>query len=317
MKSSVVDVVMCTYNGEKFLAQQINSILRQTHQDFRLFIFDDCSQDNTVDIILRFQKISPKIVFHKNPVNIGFVKNFEQGIATAEAPLIALADQDDIWNYKKLETQIRAMQGTCALPKLINTDLQVIDEHNRVIHPSFLKLRGYSLPNKDNLHRILTYNGVMGCTILMNQLLKKEALPFPSRTDFHDYWLAVLNESIGQRITIHQPLVAYRMHTTNASNTIDKFQKKFAQKNKPELPFINRVKFDLYDRVLAKEDLAPKHLQMIRQFQSYLKGDKHPIQLSVSLLRHRYFKFNLKLLIIIILLFRRYYVGSEAQKRYD
>ena len=109
-----VSIVMCTYNGEKYLKEQIDSILNQTYPLEELIIQDDCSTDSTVDIIREYQKKYPIIKLHVNEENKGLNENFFSAMSKANGDYIATADQDDIWELNKIEKQVDAI-GDCLL----------------------------------------------------------------------------------------------------------------------------------------------------------------------------------------------------------
>ncbi|MFN6084115.1 MAG: glycosyltransferase, partial [Fluviicola sp.] len=102
----VVDILMCTYNGEAYIEQQIQSILDQTHTDFRLIIVDDISKDRTVEIIQKMMLLDKRIELHQNPKNLGYFNNFLSGLDYVTSDFLFFADQDDIWVENKLEVQL-------------------------------------------------------------------------------------------------------------------------------------------------------------------------------------------------------------------
>src|SRR4030067_269521 len=92
-----IGVVLCTYNGEKYLREQLDSILCQTRAPDQILILDDCSNDRTIEIIENFLKKDGRIRLIRNETNLGYARNFEKGISLCETDFIALSDQDDIW----------------------------------------------------------------------------------------------------------------------------------------------------------------------------------------------------------------------------
>jgi len=218
-----LSVLLASYNGERYIEEQLKSIAAQTYTDFQLIICDDNSQDETVRIIEKFRAKHPRIVLHQNTTTLGYVKNFEKLIGLCHTPYMALCDQDDIWKPDKLEKQMRYMHMTEAenktIPVLIHSDLSVHNANGTQLHPSYFAYRGYALGSKKDLGHILGPCGVMGNTILFNQALKKLILPFPPMLTNHDYWIALISELFGTRVTLDTPLVRYRLHTHNASNT--------------------------------------------------------------------------------------------------
>jgi glycosyltransferase involved in cell wall biosynthesis len=277
-----VAVLMATYNGEKLIGRQIESILNQSYQDFELIISDDGSTDHTIDIIKKYVAKYPNIKFYQNKRNIGFVKNFEKLIKECQAQYIALSDQDDIWLPDKLKKQLeeiyRAEKTYGNLPVLIHSDLIMVDEKKEVLHKSYFKYRKYKLKDTKDLGHILGPCGVMGNTVLFNQKLKEKILPFPPILENHDYWIALINELLGKRITITDPLVQYVIHESNASNSFEKLQtgrnsflrKSFQMKKGIKLPYVASNRKETLDYLLQYYVLKEKDRNIIERFMKYL-----------------------------------------------
>ena|SRR5687768_13043207 len=104
---TLVSVVMCTYNGGKFLQQQVDSILAQTYRNIELLIVDDTSSDNTVQLLEEYRKKDSRIRYVVNPANLGYNKNFEIAFGLARGNYIAPSDQDDIWKANKIEIMMK------------------------------------------------------------------------------------------------------------------------------------------------------------------------------------------------------------------
>ena len=221
--NTLISVVMATYNGEKYIAEQIDSVLAQSYDAIELIICDDESSDKTVEIIELYMKAHPCIRLYQNSENLGFVKNFEKGIGLSSGQYIALCDQDDIWERNKLEIQMDVLVKqelvSSVTPVMVHSDLCVVNAQNMLQHNSYFKLKKYTLKETKDLGHIAGPSGVIGNTILFNQALKEKILPFPDCISFHDQWIALLNEVYGTRVTVHQPLVRYRIHSKNNSNT--------------------------------------------------------------------------------------------------
>ncbi|EIO7716388.1 glycosyltransferase, partial [Campylobacter coli] len=133
--NDTVAVILATYNGEKYLKQQIDSILDQTYKDIKIYIGDDSSKDNTINIIKTYKNLYPdKITYYQNETNIGFIKNFEKLLQIAKEDYIAFSDQDDVWLPCKLEEQIKAIKEVEKkdnLPIMCHSDLIMIDENQK------------------------------------------------------------------------------------------------------------------------------------------------------------------------------------------
>ncbi|MEE3705528.1 glycosyltransferase family 2 protein [Campylobacter porcelli] len=291
MHTPTIAVIMATYNGQKYISKQLDSILAQTYSNIVIYIRDDCSSDNTMDIISKYkQKYSHKFIINKNKQNLGFVKNFELLLSEVDYDYIAISDQDDIWKPNKLEKELKAMmeieKDNPNLAIMVHSDLEIIDSDENQICKSFFKKKGYSLSHSKDLGQILGPCGVMGNTILMNKNLKNIALPFSANIEFHDYYLAVINEIYGKRITLNEPLVQYRIHLDNTSNNnILKLEK-----NKYRgLPFLNTGKA-MCLKSLNKDNINIEDLNIINFFLDYLECKDYAFSYYFSLLSNNLVK---------------------------
>lgn len=212
----MIDIIMATYNGEKYLDQQIKSIVEQTVEDWRLFIRDDASEDNTVEIIKKYAAAFPDKIFYsvreKNSGNPKMV--FFELIAETKGEYIVSCDQDDIWNRDKLAILMRCFKkNDNKKPLLVHTDLTVIDEKNRITSRSMVKQQ--HIPVKAvALNRLLAQNVVTGCSMAFNRALCDE-LKEPDGLPVHDWWIAAVAAIKGRIIYINRSTVYYRKHSQN------------------------------------------------------------------------------------------------------
>jgi len=304
-----VAVLLATYNGEQFLKQQLDSIVSQTYQNFRVYISDDCSSDATVSILQEYQaKFPDKIFYGINKKNIGYVKNFEKLLQRVEEKYIALSDQDDIWQSDKLEIQMSEIldieDNSQQKAVLIHSDLSMIDDNGNMLENSYFAYRKYKLKNKKDLGHILGPCGVMGNTILMNEELKSLVLPFPEKLDTHDYWIAINAELFGVRRTLQQKLVKYRIHKSNVSNSsLNLRQNKILLSRNINLPNMdtNRKYFlpQLLEKIKNKNDA-----KILEAYIKYLNFDGNKIIIDFQLLKYSLIKrdvlFRIKLLFKIL-----------------
>ncbi len=214
-----IEVVMATYNGEKFLEEQVRSILDQTLNPTKIRIFDDQSSDHTFDILQRLKEEFPhKLEIEQNSKNLGVIANFMKGIRECEeGNYIALSDQDDIWEKDKLllcSQQMREVEQAKNEPCLIYSDLSIINESGDAIAPSFWK-RTQIGRFEHRLEVLLGMNFVTGCTTLMNPAIRSYLTRIPLSIDMHDYWMALIACCFGGLSGIDQPLVKYRQHASN------------------------------------------------------------------------------------------------------
>ena len=130
-----VDVLLATYNGEKYLKEQIDSILNQTYQNINLIISDDNSNDSTRKILEEYKKIDNRIKTYLQDKNLGYIKNFEFLLTKVESNYYMLSDQDDVWLPEKIEKSMKTLKEKNA--DLVFGDLEVVDEKLNTIYPSF------------------------------------------------------------------------------------------------------------------------------------------------------------------------------------
>jgi len=215
-----IDILLATYNGEEYVAEQIESILAQTHTNFRVIIGDDASRDTTPETLAQYIKKFPdKFIFQQQCENIGTIQNFSKLAKLVEADYIMLSDQDDIWLPHKIEKTLAKMKALEQIhgsdtPLLIHTDLSVVDENLQLIHPSYWKY-GDHRPENSSLARVLSHNNVMGCSSMINRALLKRAFPIPAQAYMHDHWLNLVATAFGHVEWIPDKTVYYRQHRKN------------------------------------------------------------------------------------------------------
>jgi glycosyltransferase involved in cell wall biosynthesis len=218
----MIEILLATYNGEKYLSQQINSILSQTYQQWKLLIHDDGSTDKTVEIIKNFEyKYPNKIVYVNDKLETGSARdNFAYLLSLSKAKYIMFCDQDDVWEDDKIEVTIFEMlkneRANRNKPILIHSDLCIVDENLQYIHPSMWDYQRTNPKWSQNLNISLVQNSITGCTIMINDIAKNISLPIPKYAIMHDWWiLASVLKNNGVVSYIEQPLIKYRQHSSN------------------------------------------------------------------------------------------------------
>ena len=136
-----IDILMATYQGEKYLKEQIDSILNQTYQDFRLLISDDGSQDSTREILKEYVAKDKRVIVFLQPKNLGIMRNFEYLMQKVESECFMFSDQDDIWQKDKIEKSLLTMAKNDS--DLVYSDLEVVNQDLELIHKSYWKLKGF------------------------------------------------------------------------------------------------------------------------------------------------------------------------------
>jgi len=202
-----VSVTMATYNGEKYLKQQIESIVPQLQDKDELIISDDASSDNTLRIISLYRY--PNIKVYKNTNRKGIVKNFENAIIQSKGNIIVLADQDDIWESNKLEIIRHYFKKTTC--NVLISDAFIINEKGNVIHNSFYEFRRSGPGFFKNIYK----NTYIGCCMAFRSSLKSIILPIPENIPMHDMWIGLLGEIFSKTLFIEDKLIYYRIHKYN------------------------------------------------------------------------------------------------------
>ena len=220
-------VLLPVYNGEKYLQEQINSILSQSHQDLLLVCRDDGSTDASLTLLQDYASRFPDRVqlLQDGKGNLGASGSFSELMQWAllhygDRPdtFVALADQDDTWHLDKLECCLHALLQTQAenpaLPLLIHSDLRVVTAAGEEISPSLMRYQGLDASRTSFPDQLIS-NTVTGCTSLMNMALLKKALPVPADAVMHDWWLSLVASAFGRLVFVPRPLVEYRQHGRN------------------------------------------------------------------------------------------------------
>jgi glycosyltransferase involved in cell wall biosynthesis len=206
-----ISVAMATFNGARYLQEQLESILGQTIVPREIVISDDGSEDCTIPIIESYQSRNSHIKFFINPHKRGFIKNFENALLHCSGDYIALADQDDIWESCKLEV----LMNNIGSQLLIHSDAVVIDTGGTVLYRSWTSFYHKRI-DQDFIDYLCKKNTVTGCTSLFKKELVPLIVPFPDEVLFHDWWLALVAFRNGGIAYVDKPLVRYRLHSGNA-----------------------------------------------------------------------------------------------------
>ncbi|WP_242364369.1 glycosyltransferase family 2 protein [Limosilactobacillus antri] len=224
MDNKEVAILMSTYNGEKYLRDQVKSILEQTYRNWHLYIRDDGSTDETQSIISEFETKYPEKItfFNKDKVeNKGVVKSFMEMLAGTEADFYMFSDQDDVWKKEKVAKSVKAMlkQDYSQKPICIHTDLQVVNAN----------LEGDEVMNGTRIwhdfQHLLFSNCITGCTMMVNQVVKS-MMHFGTidydKIYMHDWWIGLICAEFGEIVYLNDPLILYRQHGDNVVGSYEK-----------------------------------------------------------------------------------------------
>lgn len=221
VKRARVAVLLATYNGERFLKEQLDSIFAQTYSNILVYARDDCSVDCSRDILDNYAKKYPEhLVVLPRGERLGARGSFSCLMGFCDADYIFFCDQDDLWVPNKIESGLRALvelesiNGT-NIPALIHSDLKVVNENLQVIHDSFWRYQHLNPDNGTTLNRLLVQNYVTGCTMGINRALSQLAFPVPEAAVMHDWWIALVAASFGVIRHLDAQTILYRQHGRN------------------------------------------------------------------------------------------------------
>ncbi len=207
----LVSIAMTTYNGEKYLREQLDSIFNQTYANIEIIVCDDKSSDETVRILQEYAE-KFRLQYYVNEKNLGYVKNFEKAISLCQGDYIALADQDDVWLSDKIELLLKNINNNL----LIHSDCSLIDENSNLLAREW---KGKILSH-NNFNDFLYSNVVTGCTVMFSKKLLNDILPFPDGLVYHDWYLAILAAKANKICYIPNKLIKYRQHPNQDTGAI-------------------------------------------------------------------------------------------------
>lgn len=205
-----VSVCLASYNGERYLLEQLNSILAQLRPWDELVIQDDCSSDKTEQIIAALQ--DDRVKFERNSENLGVIPTFERALCRATGDIIFLSDQDDLWLPWKLTEMLGPF--VCR-PKtvLVVGDAVLIDDQENLLHGSYFDLLG----SRTGFLKNFVKNTFVGCCLAFRRELLAAALPIPVQPRSHDGWLGTVAACVGEVEFLNVPTIYYRRHSANVS----------------------------------------------------------------------------------------------------
>jgi glycosyltransferase involved in cell wall biosynthesis len=275
-KSHEVSIAICTYNGDKYLDQQLDSILNQTYGNIaEIVCVDDGSQDDTIKILKDYQQFDARIKIFENETNLGYIRNFERALILCSNDYIALADQDDLWYPEKIERLMNAIGDNL----MVYSDSDYIDEQNRKIGKKMSDFRRLRACN--SCLNLALFNGISGHAMIVRKELIKMTIPFSLKIP-HDYWMAFFAAQYGSMAYVDESLVGYRQHTGNSLGGIGMGKKSKIDKW-----------FEVYERLT---------IFAVTIKDAKLSNEKHIIEL----LADKYIHLTLKKRVEKVILFLKY-----------
>lgn len=217
----MIDILLATYNGERYIKDQLDSLLNQTYKNFRVVVHDDGSNDNTLDIVRDYMlHTNLQIFILEDGVKCGgAARNFFHLLNYSDAEYVMFCDQDDIWYSNKVELSLKRIIELESvkenIPVVVYTDMMVVDESLSVISDSMHEYQ--KLHKSPSFQELLVRNPVTGCTMLVNRTLLSFFDTPPDDIVMHDWWLALLCKKNGGVLSlIDAPMMLYRQHGGNS-----------------------------------------------------------------------------------------------------
>lgn len=215
----MISVCVATYNGERFIREQLVSILSQLGPQDEVIVSDDGSTDRTLAIVTGMRDPRIRIIRHTGSVRYSHsfdcvTHNFEYALHHASGDFIFLSDQDDLWLPGKVENMRKKLQDHL----LVLSDCKVSDSSLHILHDSYFRLNGLRKGILRNLFR----NSFLGSCMAFRRELLDKVLPFPPHSVPHDIWLGLLASRYGKVAFLEQPLIIYRRHDATVSASCSK-----------------------------------------------------------------------------------------------
>jgi glycosyltransferase involved in cell wall biosynthesis len=218
----LVEILLATYNGERFLRAQIDSILAQDYPNLRVLARDDGSTDQTVPILHEYAQRYPDRfrLMPPSPSTRSAQGNFLLLLQASTADFVCLSDQDDVWLPGKISQTKYAMDHLearwgASVPLLVFSDLHIVDDQLRTLHPSFWAHKKIDPERIHRLPPLLVQNVVTGSTAMLNRRLVELSLRMPPEAMMHDHWIALLASTFGRSAILKNQTVLYRQHDRN------------------------------------------------------------------------------------------------------
>ena len=210
-----ISVALTTYNGEKYISAQLDSIIQQFDVDDEIIISDDNSTDNTINIINKYVDNDLRIKLFINKRK-GISSNFQNSISNSSNEIVFLCDQDDIWAEDKVITVKNYFELNKVI--LIISDAFIVDSNLNIINESYYKFRN----SEKGIIRNIIKNSYLGCAMAFRKELKNIILPIPPKVPMHDMWIGIMAETNGEVLFVPEKLIYYRRHNGNATQSVSK-----------------------------------------------------------------------------------------------
>ena len=218
---NMIDILLATYNGEKYLKQQLESIFAQTNQDWRILVRDDGSNDNTAGIVKDCMAQHPGRIsmISDDKGRHGACLNFGKLLEQSTAEYIMFSDQDDVWLPNKIELTLCLMKSAELvypnMPLLVHGDMRVVDSNLNIMADSHWSLTKISPFIGDDVNKVMVEGLVSGNTMMINKMAKEVSVPIPEEALGHDRWISIKVAKNGRIVYSSIPCTLYRQHFSN------------------------------------------------------------------------------------------------------
>jgi len=263
--STDVNILLSTYNGEKYLPELLDSIANQTYPHLKITIRDDGSSDNTISIVEEFARLRSDVTLIRG-ANIGITRSFFTLLSEAEpCGYYAFCDQDDVWLPDKVERAVKALNNhPTDIPVMYCSAYELVDEELRPIGKSIRKKMRPGFGNA------LVENNATGCTIVLNNAARDKLIKkLPQKALMHDWWMYMVISAFGTVTYDPVPSILYRQHASNVlgvkTNPLGRWIRRIRQyKDRDGERLIRRQVCEFYE--LYKDEMDEKTLEMTKRF---------------------------------------------------
>lgn len=298
-----ISILISTYNGEKFLREQLDSLFTQNYKNFELIVRDDGSSDTTKNILKSYKNL----ILLPDSENLGVKKSFETLLKYAcensDAEYFMFCDQDDVWNVDKIKLTLQKMQELEKLygdniPLLVHTDLEVVNENLETLSSSMWRSE-YINPKANTLNKLLIQNTITGCTMMINRNLAMKSLSISLKAIMHDWWIGLIVGAFGKIGFVEKSTIKYRQHDKNDTgaknynfkNILSKIIELFFDKDSKK-QFMNKNIFQAREFLSEyKEELDDKSKIMLEEFSTI--NEKPYLRRVSIILKYRLFKYGM------------------------
>lgn len=294
---ATIDILLATYNGEAYLAQQLESLFRQSYQSWRLLVRDDGSNDKTLSLLRAEDEHHPGRIhiIEDTKSSLGATQNFGELLLYSTANYTMFCDQDDVWLPNKIELSLERMrqleqQHGDTHPILVYTDLQLVDETLSTIAPSFWMYSKADPRQRQTWNRLLIDNMAAGCTMLFNRPLREIATPIAKEAVVHDWWFALIASLVGVIEPIYEPTILYRQHQSNTIGISRTPGRKLNTLFSTDAVHVLRTKLkesQKQTRTIVKRCASSLDARTLHILETFAQLDElHPIERRLFLIRH-------------------------------